>query len=676
MASPHKSAPTAPLHDARETGHVVDFFQAIQDSAVGTEQYQAQAAYTQQRHESGDGLNTRPTTASVGELKLPRDAENVHDPLSSYYYERQGELILERDRRQMRSGTSIHHVNTDSNWPVGDGATSHSSDGFAVPRRPTADSSLKRKSSQDIALAASKRAMSQSGERSMEDIELMQPGHSFGGNPSSGTQRSLPTPDIQMVLPARKVFPIQIGDKLFRLSGASISSDGPSYFSQFFEEQMRLNEGAESCRTLYIDRDPATFEDISLHLQGYHVEPRDGPHFVKLFADAQFFSLPRLTALLFSSTIYICIGEQDFRIPKDLFNNPGDSPNYFSLGFSSFFSTQSDRFPGLSQGKLLRPPSLMPPSVPNRSALVFIDLLNILKGYDVQIRHEQHRTELLRDAKYYHLKGLEQRLVPHQISFNLGRQKSEILIRLEDVRTSGISFVADSTIEATTPATSPESSTTSMNARGPGWVYYQRPYVDSEAYNLIIEIGGEENTILEVEPPVAPTTARIARATFHGQTLLRITRLLSVVADKMALPVTQPLGLMMLERGGGVASLPVSPQTSGMSDEKVKVRIGSDADVIVDGQKWQSDACSDVSEAMDADDDRRTSSRRQSMRQQSAGNTHVEWVISKAQWRLRVQPVSSSVQSDRNDMEVILAAVKIEAYSNERSRNSARDFLT
>ena len=93
-----------------------------------------------------------------------------------------------------------------------------------------------------------------------------------------------------MVLPPRKVFPIQIGDKLFRLSGASISSDAPSYFSQFFEEQLRQNEGADNVRTLYIDRDPATFEDISLHLQGYHVEPRDGPHFVKLFADAQFFS--------------------------------------------------------------------------------------------------------------------------------------------------------------------------------------------------------------------------------------------------------------------------------------------------------------------------------------------------------------------------------------------------
>lgn len=131
----------------------------------------------------------------------------------------------------------------------------------------------------------------------------------MGGARPGLSRRTLTDPATPMVLPARKVFPIQIGDKLFRLSGASISSDGkllgqplhlpfelltfhkaPSYFSQFFEEQLRQNEGADSVRTLYIDRDPATFEDISLHLQGYHIEPRDGPHFVKLFADAQFFS--------------------------------------------------------------------------------------------------------------------------------------------------------------------------------------------------------------------------------------------------------------------------------------------------------------------------------------------------------------------------------------------------
>lgn len=69
------------------------------------------------------------------------------------------------------------------------------------------------------------------------------------------------------------------------------TSRAPSYFSQFFEEQLRREEGTpDGVRTLYIDRDPATFEDISLHLQGYHVRPRDGEHFVKLFADAQFFS--------------------------------------------------------------------------------------------------------------------------------------------------------------------------------------------------------------------------------------------------------------------------------------------------------------------------------------------------------------------------------------------------
>jgi hypothetical protein len=85
----------------------------------------------------------------------------------------------------------------------------------------------------------------------------------------------------------------------------SIFLIAPSYFSQFFQEQLKAQRGGEtssssnsstaaidasSVRTLYIDRDPATFCDISLHLQGYHIEPRDGSHFVKLLADAQFFS--------------------------------------------------------------------------------------------------------------------------------------------------------------------------------------------------------------------------------------------------------------------------------------------------------------------------------------------------------------------------------------------------
>lgn len=126
------------------------------------------------------------------------------------------------------------------------------------------------------------------------------------------------------MLPAGRVFPIQIGSALFRLSGASLCSDGkrsltliwtalilgknstdtsraPSYFSHFFSDQLHNNGGrANDVRTLYIDRDPDTFRDIALHLQGYHIVPRDGEHFVKLFADAQFYSresLPRSLAL-------------------------------------------------------------------------------------------------------------------------------------------------------------------------------------------------------------------------------------------------------------------------------------------------------------------------------------------------------------------------------------------
>merc|ERR1711881_8539 len=80
---------------------------------------------------------------------------------------------------------------------------------------------------------------------------------------------------LTTVLPAGKVFPIQIGSDLFRLSGASISSDAPSYFSHYFGEQLIQTGGrASQVKTLYIDRDPETFKDIALHLQGYYVKPR------------------------------------------------------------------------------------------------------------------------------------------------------------------------------------------------------------------------------------------------------------------------------------------------------------------------------------------------------------------------------------------------------------------
>ena len=80
---------------------------------------------------------------------------------------------------------------------------------------------VKRKSAPDLFSAsrfepgAAKRPALDFGEHRPAEFErrVLPPSHAFA-------------PTIQMALPARKVFPIQIGDKLFRLSGASISSDG------------------------------------------------------------------------------------------------------------------------------------------------------------------------------------------------------------------------------------------------------------------------------------------------------------------------------------------------------------------------------------------------------------------------------------------------------------------
>lgn len=76
------------------------------------------------------------------------------------------------------------------------------------------------------------------------------------------------------------------------------SPRAPSYFSQFFGRQLQENkDDSAGIKTLYIDRDPDTFKDISKHLQGYHITPRDGSHYVKLFADAQFYSCVYHTVL-------------------------------------------------------------------------------------------------------------------------------------------------------------------------------------------------------------------------------------------------------------------------------------------------------------------------------------------------------------------------------------------
>jgi hypothetical protein len=411
---------------------------------------------------------------------------------------------------------------------------------------------------------------------------------------------------------------------------------------------------------------------------------------------------------LFESEIFIQIGERHFQIPKDIFSEPGNSPNFFSLGFAVFFSTPGEVFPGLDRRGLLRPPSITPPYVPGRSAEIFAELLHLLRGYPLHIRNESHRAELLRDCRYFHLRGLEQKIIAHEISYNLERQKHEICLRLEDVKPSGVSYTRDDSL--------------SEKSTAGGWVYYARPFVDDNSYEMVLEIGGE-STVLDLTD---------MRADLHGLAKARISSLFQVVANKMNLPTNAPLGLMMLS--GGRSSQSASPGHTPLSEDRVKVRFEAASDIRLDGEQFEVDWESPLGQAMlhgpsTAPSDSESESdimsegtgvkagpstaggqqRRPQTRQTPAGASSQaggprgslpippiqttrlaapstkkrkrqssqgelgEWTIRTGQWRLRVQP--NSQDTIRGGFEIVFVAVKVDAYSSERARNARRGFL-
>ncbi|OAA46351.1 BTB/POZ domain-containing protein [Metarhizium rileyi] len=451
---------------------------------------------------------------------------------------------------------------------------------------------------------------------------------------------------IPPILPRERVFPIQIGSELFKLSGASLSSDAPSYFSQYFLCQVRQAEehgedvGA-AVRTLYIDRDPETFRDIALHLQGYHVTPRDGKHFVRLFADAQFYSLPKLISQLYEESIFISIGHREFQIPRDLLTDPRNSPNFFSLGFAFFFSRPDNLFPGLDREGLIRPPSILPPSVPNRNADTFADLLRLLRGYPVHVRDEAHRQELLRDARYFHFKGLEQQLLPHSIAYNSVRARHEITLRLENVQKSGVSVPAG-----------PEQDDGDTRP----CVQYARPYVDDKPAELVLEIANESSRIhfLDGGP----------RLEFFGDTKTRVAKLLEVIATKLSLPpTTQPLGLLMAS--GGASSQPATPGNTPLSEDLVRAVLCPDAAIALDGKAL--DVSPDTTESPNGDE----APSRKRRRTDASGNMP-PWIVATGQWRLRIQPSRTA----KSALECVFAAVRLDAFSDERARNARKGFLT
>jgi hypothetical protein len=139
----------------------------------------------------------------------------------TYSYEPQGELLLRDSRLQGADEFNIpapvfpsstigaHQQNNPLEALLGHSTFSNRN--RSVKRKLAPDAF----SSSQLESGAAKRFAVDSGEDRPAGFErrVLPPSHSSA-------------PPTQMALPCRKVFPIQIGDKLFRLSGASISSDG------------------------------------------------------------------------------------------------------------------------------------------------------------------------------------------------------------------------------------------------------------------------------------------------------------------------------------------------------------------------------------------------------------------------------------------------------------------
>jgi hypothetical protein len=217
---------------------------------------------------------------------------------------------------------------------------------------------------------------------------------------------------------------------------------------------------------------------------------------------------------------------------------------------------------------------------------------------------------------------LEQKLIAHDISYNPDRQSSEILLRLEDVKPSGISFVRDT---SNAKPSGPPAST--------GWVHYSRPFVDDTPRELVLEIGSD--------PAILNLSTN--QATFHGLTKARIAALLQVVANKVDGPVT----------------------TS--AEVTVKFTIDANTDLTLDNKVANATIGTKAPKAED------TTAPESKKRKLNDGfeTEEVEWKIRSGQWRLRVQQ-----EPVKGDVEVVLVAVKLDGFTCEKGRNARRKFLS
>lgn len=206
-------------------------------------------------------------------------------------------------------------------------------------------------------------------------------------------------PSEPPVLQNDTIYQIQVGYKLFPISGLLLLLDAPSYFTQWF-----AIHGAEA--TLFLDLDPKLFELIYNHLQGYRVQVHDAYEMMNLWLDSFYYGLARLQNILSKLDIHCVIGGTLFKIPRDLLG-PGNLPNYFTVHYDQQLQ---HTFPVIEQSQLVRP---APHCIVHRLAQLFYELLECLRGNFFVVTDDLKRAALLQECRFYQFVELEQQLIKH-----------------------------------------------------------------------------------------------------------------------------------------------------------------------------------------------------------------------------------------------------------------------
>ncbi|CAI2166860.1 10598_t:CDS:2 [Funneliformis geosporum] len=307
-------------------------------------------------------------------------------------------------------------------------------------------------------------------------------------------------------------YTIIVCGQTFRLTTTALYSDSPNFFTEVFSSHL------EESRTkiMFIDdRDPEIFKDIVKHLRGYYITPRDEIHYTDLFTDANYYNLSKLKTQLRSNYI-VNVGGKVFRVEREILEKR-DAPNFFtSFGFG--YGWEPSGMPPIPL-----PPS-MPPPILDRDPELFSDILRYLQGYEIGIKDEVHRQNLLKDSRFYHLKGLTEKLLASSMTVNGFAKddsaKNEILFRLKDIRHASVLLLENNNGDI---MISDESSFISTGSSTSHVMYKNK---EGAVYVLLVEVHNV-NLICRYGAPSSPYTATTTPIT-NPATPVHLSRMLSL----------------------------------------------------------------------------------------------------------------------------------------------------